>query len=73
MVRFYVYGWWVDVCEVIESALCQQMERLDGDLSVVDADKYCPARKFHACATEGTFKCDDVRNALETSVRNVIY
>ena len=72
MADIFVHGVWMDVCKVFDSAPGQQLERLGGDLPVVDADEYRLAGKPHVYSYVWAFKRNDVWTALETALVSVM-
>ena len=73
MTDIFAHGVWMDVCKVFNSAPGQQLERLGGNLPVVDAYEYCLTGKPHVYSHVWAFKRNDVRNALETALVGVMW
>ena len=73
MADIFAHGVWMDVRKVVESAPYQQLERLGGDLPVVDADEYCLTGKSHIYSFVWTFKRNDIWNTREVASVSVMW
>ena len=72
MADIFGHGVWMDVRKVFESAPCQQLERLGGNLPVVDADEHCLTWKSDVYSFIWAFKRNDVWNALDEAFVSVM-